>query len=89
MRGGLGHTPQVTERKAQLIEKNFRLLPESLATHQEWRHLVSTHSVEGVQVHDAMLAAVMIVYGVTHIVTFNRADFKRFGNITALLPSDV
>lgn len=88
-RGGLGHALQVTERKARLIEKNFRLLPESLATHQEWRRLVSTHSVEGVQVHDTMLAAVMIVYGVTHIVTFNKAHFERFGNITALLPSDV
>jgi predicted nucleic acid-binding protein len=88
-RGGLGHTLQVTERKAQLIEKNFRLLPESLATHQEWRRLVSTHAIEGVQVHDAMLAAVMIVHGVTHIVTFNKGHFERFGKITALLPSEV
>ena len=52
-RGGLGLTIEVTERKAKLIEQRFRLLPESLATHQEWRRLVTLHSVKGVQVHDA------------------------------------
>jgi predicted nucleic acid-binding protein len=88
-RGGLGHSLEVTERKAQLIEKNFRLLPESLATHQEWRRLVSAHSVEGVQVHDTMLAAVMTVHRVSHIVTFNKAHFTRFSSIIALLPSEV
>jgi len=88
-RGGLGLSLQMTERKAGLIEKRFRLLPESLATHQEWRRLVSTHSVSGVQVHDAMLVAVMKVHGITHLVTFNKNDFKRYPGITALLPSEV
>jgi predicted nucleic acid-binding protein len=88
-RGGLGLSLQMTERKARLIEKRFRLLTESLATHQEWRRLVSNHSVSGVEVHDAMLAAVMRVYGVTHLLTFNKDDFKRYPGITALLPSEV
>src|SRR5262249_4104902 len=66
-RGGLGHSLQVTERKAQLIEKNFRLLTESIATHQEWRRLVTAHSVEGVEVHDTMLVAVMTVHGISHL----------------------
>ncbi len=88
-RGGLGLSLQMTERKAGLIEKRFRLLTESLATHQEWRRLVSAHSVSGVQVHDAMLVAVMKVHGITHLLTFNKNDFKRYPGITVLLPSEV
>src|ERR1041384_1620608 len=61
-RGGLGLALPVTDRKTRLIEKRFRLLTENLATHQEWRRLVLAHSVQGVQVHDAMLVAVMNVH---------------------------
>jgi hypothetical protein len=44
--------------------------------------------VSGVQVHDARLAAVMRVHGVTHILTFNPGDFARYG-VTAVAPQDV
>ena len=88
-RGGLGLKLSVTERKTRLIEKRFHLLPENLATHQEWRQLVSAYSVQGVQVHDAMLAAVMNVHGVANLLTFNRDDFKRYSGITALSPADI
>jgi predicted nucleic acid-binding protein len=88
-RDGLGLTLDATERKAKLIEKRFRLLPESLATHQEWRRLVKLHHVKGVQVHDTMLAAVMNVYGITHLLTFNKPDFKRFGGFDVVSPADV
>lgn len=88
-RGGLGLSLQATERKVRLIEKRFRLLPESAATHQEWRRLVTAYAVEGVQVHDTMLVAVMIVHNMTHLLTFNKGDFKRFAGITALTPAEV
>lgn len=88
-RGGLGLSVQVTDRKVRLIEKRFRLLPESLATHQEWRRLVTAHAVEGVQVHDTMLVAVMNVHNIPNLLTFNKGDFKRFSGITALDPADV
>src|SRR5262252_7654055 len=70
-RGGLGLSVVQTERKARLLEKYFQLLPDSLATHQEWRRLVAAHSVMGVQVYDAKLAASMIVHGIQQILTFN------------------
>jgi predicted nucleic acid-binding protein len=88
-RGGLGLSIQMTERKARLIEKRFRLVTESLATHQEWRRLVSDCSVSGVEVHDAMLVAVMKVNSITHLLTFNKDDFKRYPGIIAILPSEV
>ncbi len=88
-RGGLGLSLTETERKARLIERYFRLLPDSLATFQEWRRLVVTHSVMGVQVHDAKLVASMNVYGITSLLTFNVVDFKRYPGIAALSPADV
>jgi predicted nucleic acid-binding protein len=65
------------------------LLPDSLATFQEWRRLVVAHSVKGVEVHDAKLVASMNVHGVTHLLTFNVSDFKRYPGIVAVSPADV
>ena len=48
-RGGLSLSMSETERKARLIERHFRFLPDSLATHQEWRRLIVAHSVKGVE----------------------------------------
>jgi predicted nucleic acid-binding protein len=35
-RGGYGLSPEKTERKARLVERYCQLLPDSIATHQEW-----------------------------------------------------
>jgi predicted nucleic acid-binding protein len=51
--------------------------------------LVSAHSIQGAQVHDAMLVAVMNVHGVTNLLTFNQDNFKRYSGIAALSPADV
>lgn len=88
-RGGLGLSPIETERRVRLIERYFRLLPDSLATFQEWRRLVVAHSVKGVEVHDAKLVASMNVYGIAHLLTFNVSDFKRYPGILAVSPVDV
>ncbi|MEI6442036.1 MAG: hypothetical protein WCO29_02610 [Nostocales cyanobacterium ELA583] len=34
----------------------------------------------GVNVHDARLVAVILAHGLTHILTFNISDFKRYSN---------
>ena len=85
-RGGLGLSVAQTERKARVMEKHFRLLPDSLQTFQEWRRLVALYSVEGVQVHDTKLVASMLTYSVSHILTFNFAHLKRFSGIVVVDP---
>ena len=85
-RGGLGLSVAQTERKARVMEKHFRLLPDSLQTFQEWRRLVALYSVEGVQVHDTKLVASMLTYSVSHILTFNVAHLKRFSGIVVVDP---
>jgi predicted nucleic acid-binding protein len=88
-RGGLGMTVEQTDRRVRLFERNLELLPDSLAVHDEWRRLLVTHAIIGVQVHDARLVAAMRVYQVPHLLTFNVTDFRRYPGITAVHPQDV
>jgi hypothetical protein len=41
------------------------------------------------QVHDARIVAAMNVHGVTHPLTLNGADFRRFRSITVQHPHDI
>lgn len=86
---GLGMTPAEVERQVESLELLFPLVPDSPAVYAEWKKLVTAASVSGVKVHDARLAAVMLANGLTHVLTFNADDFKRFAGVTAVLPQDV
>ncbi len=88
-RGGYGLSPEMTERKARMIERYCRLLPDSLATHQEWRRLIVAYSVRGVEVHDARLVAAMNVHGIGGLLTFDSKDFKRYQEILVVSPENV
>jgi predicted nucleic acid-binding protein len=88
-RGGLSLSPADTERRARVIERYFRLLPDSLATYQEWRQLVTQYAVVGAQAHDARLIASMKVYGIAHLLTFNVEHFRRYRDITVVEPQHV
>lgn len=85
-RNGYGLTPAETDRRARLFEENLRLLPDSLAVHQEWRKLLVLQNISGVHVHDARLIAAMRVHGVARILTFNQNDFTRYADIEAVHP---
>ena len=88
-RGGFGFTIEQTSRKADVIAKHFRLLPDNADTFKEWRRIVFDHKVSGVQVHDAKLVASMIVHGVEALMTLNARDFGRFKMITVVDPTAV
>ena len=47
------------------------------------------HPVSGKQAYDARLVAAMKVHKVTHLLTFNSEDFKRYEGITVVSPSSV
>jgi predicted nucleic acid-binding protein len=88
---GFGLTPTATERLLRIAERLFPLLQDAPAIYPEWRRLVVDYGVSGVQVYDARLAAAMIVHHVTHILTFNTADFARYTpeGIVAVDPTTV
>ncbi len=87
-RNGFGLTVDEVERNAREIERAFVFLADNEAVYREWRSLVVRHRVSGAQVHDARLAAAMIVHGIPCILTFNGPDFCRFG-IAIIHPSKV
>jgi predicted nucleic acid-binding protein len=86
---GLGKT--VTEATTELatIKAAFLLLPDSSTILPAWEALVTTHAVLGRNAHDARLVAAMLVHGVTHLLTFNDQDFRRFTAVTVLTPAAV
>ncbi len=88
-RNGLGLTVLEAEREVRAIEEGMILLPDGEAVYREWRRIVVQHSVSGVQVHDARLAAAMVIHGVGHILTLNVGDFSRFSGLTAVHPASV
>lgn len=90
-RNGFGLTPPEAERLLQLIERLFPVLPDSSEIYREWRRLVVVFGVSGVQVHDARLVAAMKVNAISHILTLNVEDFKRYisEGIMAVAPGTV
>ena len=88
-RNGYGLTPADTDRRAKFFESKLRLLLDGIAVHQEWRRILVSDRVSGIQVHDAHLVAAMRVHGVAQILTFNRDDFSRYAGISAVHPSSV
>ena len=88
-RGGLELSIEQTERKVNLLEKHFRLLPDNLTTFNVWRRLVFDYKILGVQVHDAKFVASMIAHNVNNLVTFNEKDFQRFPMINVINPKDI
>lgn len=88
-RGGLGLSTHETERKVRLIEKHCRLLPDNLAAFIRWRQIITDYDIKGVQVHDARIAASVMVHNIRYLLTFNTGDFERFKQITVVSPSDI
>jgi predicted nucleic acid-binding protein len=86
---GLGLTVAKAEVEVISLKTLFVLLPESPDIFPEWEKIVLEYRVSGKQAHDARLVAAMRVHNLTHLLTFNTADFKRFSFITATSPRDI
>jgi predicted nucleic acid-binding protein len=88
-RNGLGLTPARTARKLQVLRHAFRFLPDTPGIYAEWEGLVTSLGISDARSYDARLVAVMRVYGLTHILTFNVADFAFVPGIIVLDPASV
>lgn len=86
---GMGLTSVESDVQITRMKALFGFLPDTAAIFPRWRQLTVDHSVLGRNVHDARLAAVMLVYGITHILTLNGQHFKRFPGLTVIAPTDV
>ncbi|MBX3279991.1 MAG: type II toxin-antitoxin system VapC family toxin [Acidobacteria bacterium] len=88
-RNGFGMTPAQADAEAGRLEQFFRFAADTPDIHHHWRQLVATVGVSGVQVPDDRLVAVMLAHGISHLLTFNVEDFKRYSDITAVHPANV
>jgi predicted nucleic acid-binding protein len=88
-RGGFGLTVEEARRRLRVVERITALLPDVPEAYDRWKDLLEAHAVQGVQVHDAKLVALMMCHGVAHLLTLNASDFVRYSSITALTPEDV
>ena len=77
---GLGFSLSEAQREIAGIEDLLTLLPDIPAIYPG-KQLVRGHSVRGATIYDARLVAVMSVYEVDSIFTFNTVDFQRYGNV--------
>jgi len=87
-REGFGLTPYDADNRITQLLRFAILLPEPPDIWHEHHRLLVSCGVSGVQVHDCRLAAWCLLHGVESILTFNSADFARFG-VTTVRPNDV
>jgi predicted nucleic acid-binding protein len=78
-----------TAAHVKTFRQAFTLIPDTSDIFSEWQRLVELHEVKGRQAHDARLVAAMLVNGVSHLLTFNDEDFKRYNEITVVIPQTV
>jgi len=85
----LGWSVDRAEQELADLKNLFVVLADTDAVLPEWERLVIHHRVIGKQAHDARLVASMLVHSVTHLLTFNTNDFKRYDEITVVSPQNV
>ncbi len=75
---GLGLSVAEADKERRRLEALFPLLPDLPALYSQWADLVNTFGVSGKPSHDARIVAAMLTHGMTHILTFNGADFRGY-----------
>lgn len=86
---GFGKTPAEAEVILDGWAADHPLLDDEPTVRPNWYRLVRTHRVIGKKAHDARLVGAMSTHALTHLLTFNDADFRRFAGITVLTPAEV
>lgn len=86
---GLGETPAFAESFILKFCNTFRLLRDERGIYEEWFDLVNKHQISGVNSYDTRLAAAMSRHSVTHLLTFNPSDFRRYSHINIIDPASV
>lgn len=86
---GLGWSVETVRQEIERLQAQFPLLDDTAEVFTHWLQLVSAYQVIGRRVHDARLVASMLTHDVTHLLTFNRDDFRQFAMITVVTPTDL
>ena len=63
------------------LSRAFNIAEDGPEVFDELCRLLARIPIGGKQVHDANIAATMLAYGIPRLLTFNEADFRRFGTL--------
>ena len=85
-RGGLGMRPSRALDEIVRLRGIFGCQQDTDLILPEWLKLIKDHNVSGLAAHDARIVAAMNVHSITHILTFNSADFLRYTHLTVVNP---
>lgn len=86
---GLGFSVDVVSADVDRFKRVFSVLRDERGILDPWQQMALGCKVSGKQAHDARLAAAMLRHGLTHLLTFNIEDFKRYPGINILDPKVV
>ena len=86
---GLGFEISTAVAERDRFLSLFPLLRDERAIFEQWSHLSADHEVKGPKAHDTRYVAAMMRHGLSHILTFNEKDFRRYAGITVLKPESV
>ena len=81
---GLGMPPSDVNKAIDLCLDWFALYRDERGVFSIWRELVRQYNAKGKSAHDARLIAAMKRHNLTHLLTFNDADFQRYEGIEIL-----
>jgi predicted nucleic acid-binding protein len=88
-RNGLGFSATNVSGQLATWRSLFPTLRDERGILERWQSLVDSLSVVGKSAHDARLVAAMERHGLTHLLTFNLPDFRRYSSIQLLEPAAV
>jgi predicted nucleic acid-binding protein len=86
---GRGKTPDEVLTEVAFLESHFAIFADTPAVFTEWTRLMRKYKVTGKPSHDARFVAAMLAHGLTHLLTFNDQDFRRYSEITAVHPGSI
>jgi predicted nucleic acid-binding protein len=83
---GLGWPAAATSEAIRWLRDQFPMLNETPDVLDRWLELAGQFQVSGKHTHDARLAALHLVHGIGHLLTFNTSDFPRAWGVEAMSP---
>lgn len=86
---GLGFSSEVVDGDIHRFKQIFAVLRDERGILEPWQALAASCRVQGKQAHDARLVAAMQRHGLSHLLTFNTADFQRYAGLGLLDPQSV
>jgi predicted nucleic acid-binding protein len=86
---GFGWDVTRAHSEVDALRDRFPLIEDTPDIFVRWLQLVVAVGVNGRQVHDARLVAVMEAHAITHLLSFNVDDFRRYRSITVIHPNDI